>query len=83
MRYVPRQTRIMRLGDLLIYRVEFWADAGWWKPARWVPMRRYFVDGGSYVWEGSLTDARQIRADFIQSEWERIYRAEQNWIQCE
>lgn len=83
MRHAPRETRIVRLGDLPIYRVEYWADAGVWKPARWVPLRRYYIEGGSYIWEGSFESAKRERDDFIRNEWETIYRAEKNWIRCE
>lgn len=83
MRHTPRPSRIVRLGDTNIHRVEIYTQRWWQSSPRWTPLR-YWRWGDELVpWEGTYKDAVKRHADFIATEWEVVYREEDNWMTVE
>lgn len=81
MRHKPRPTRIVRLGDTDICRVEVFMRRWWWQRERWTPLRyRCSATGLMRVWEGTYDNAVKLQQDFIKDAWEVVFRAENNWI---
>lgn len=80
MRHTPLPSRIVRLGDTNIYRVEILMKRWWQSTPRWTPLRHYYWCDKLVVWEGTYDEAVKREKEFIQDEWERIYRNEENWI---
>ena len=78
--YTPRETRIVRLADTDIYRVEVWQRARWWhRRSSWVAMMRLDDHLCVWPWEGSYSRAVAVQKQWIADAWEVIHRDDGNW----
>lgn len=82
----PRQTRIVKLAGVDIYRVEVWKPRHWWQSPSWVPMTiAHPLRAGEYremPWEGtSYLRASHVRDSFLREADEVIARADSAWVE--
>ena len=78
----PRQTRIVKLAGVDIYRVEVWKPRHWWQSPSWVPMTRLDDECREVPWEGtSYLRASHVRDSFLREANEVIARADSAWVE--
>ena len=77
-----RQTRIVKLAGVDIYRVEVWKPRHWWQSPSWVPVTRLNDEYREVLWEGtSYLRASHVRDSFLREADEVIARADSAWVE--